>query len=71
MPAFGAGWQRNVLPKIPRLPCFRFLGPGRPFAPEAYTIACLSFDLLVAAYVAIAIGVGRLRGRGSNRRRVA
>ena len=42
-----------------------YLGPGRSFAPETYTIACLSFDLLVAAYIAIAYGLGKLRGRRS------
>jgi hypothetical protein len=40
-----------------------YLGPGRPFAPETYTIACLSFDLLVAAYMAIAHVFGLVRGR--------
>jgi hypothetical protein len=29
-----------------------YLGPGRLFAPETYTIACLSFDLLVVAFIA-------------------
>jgi hypothetical protein len=42
-----------------------YLGPGRTFAPETYTIACLSFDLLVSAYVAIAYAVGLGRGRRS------
>jgi hypothetical protein len=41
----------------------RFLGPGRPFAPETYTIACFSFDRPVAAYVAAAHGLGQRRGR--------
>jgi hypothetical protein len=41
-----------------------YVGPGRPFAPETYTIACLSFDLLVAAYIAAAHGFGLHRGRG-------
>jgi hypothetical protein len=40
-----------------------YLGPGRPFAPETYTIACLSFDWLVAAYIAIAPKLGLLRSR--------
>jgi hypothetical protein len=38
-----------------------YLGPGRSFAPETYTIACLSFDLLVAAYIALVYA--RRRGR--------
>lgn len=42
-----------------------YLVPGRSFAPETYTIACLSFDLLVAAYIAIAYGLRPLRGRRS------
>jgi hypothetical protein len=62
-----AGWALHPLWDVG----LHYLGPGRPFAPETYTIACLSFDLLVAAYVAIAYGVGRLRGRGSSRGRVA
>lgn len=47
-----------------------YLGPGRPFAPESYTIACVSFDLLVAAYVAITHAVGGLH-RGRRRSSVA
>ena len=31
-----------------------YLGPGRSFAPLAYTIACISFDWVVAAYILIA-----------------
>jgi hypothetical protein len=31
-----------------------YLGPGHSFTPITYTIPCLSFDLLVAAYIAIA-----------------
>ena len=38
-----------------------YLGPWRSFAPETYTIACLSFDLLVAAYIALVYA--RRRGR--------
>ena len=62
-----AGWALHPLWDVG----LHYLGPGRPFAPETYTIACLSFDLLVAAYVAIAYGFGRLRGRRSSRGRVA
>ena len=62
-----AGWALHPLWDVG----LHYLGPGRPFAPETYTMACLSFDLLVAAYVAIAIGVGGLRGRRSSRSRVA
>ena len=70
---FGSGWWIVAVWALHPLwdVGLHYLGPGRPFAPETYTIACLSFDLLVAAYVAIAYGVGRLRGRGSSRGRVA
>jgi hypothetical protein len=40
-----------------------YLGPGSSFAPETYTIACLSFDWLVAAYITIAQVFGLVRGR--------
>lgn len=64
-----AGWALHPLWDVG----LHYLGPGRPFAPETYTIACLSFDLLVAAYIAISYGVGKLRGRtsGRSRRRLA
>jgi hypothetical protein len=60
-----AGWALHPLWDVG----LHFLGPGRSFAPETYTIACLSFDLLVAAYIAIAYAVGQLRSRQSSRRR--
>ena len=62
-----AGWALHPLWDVG----LHFLGPGRSFAPETYTMACLSFDVLVAAYIAIAYAVGRLRDRTSGRRRVA
>lgn len=31
-----------------------YLGPGRAIAPLSYTISCITFDLVVAAYIAIA-----------------
>ena len=31
-----------------------YLGPGNTFAPMSYTIACISFDWVVAAYIFIA-----------------
>jgi hypothetical protein len=34
-----------------------FFGPGQVFTPIAYPVSCLSYDLLVTAYVAIAYGV--------------
>lgn len=54
-----AGWALHPLWDVG----LHFLGPGRSFAPETYTIACLSFDLLVAAYIAIAYGLGLTGGR--------
>ena len=44
-----------------------YVGPGHPFTPWTYAIACVSFDWLVALYIVIAYGlVGgrRLRFRG-------
>ena len=34
-----------------------YFGPGSSFAPETYAIACISFDWLVAVYIAIAYGL--------------
>ena len=44
-----------------------YVGPGHPFTPWTYAIACVSFDWLIALYIVIAYGlVGgrRLRFRG-------
>lgn len=41
-----------------------YLGAGHAFAPESWAISCVSFDLTVAAYIAIAYG---LRFVGGNR----
>jgi hypothetical protein len=57
-----AGWALHPLWDVG----LHYLGPGRTFAPETYTIACLSFDLLVAAYIAIAHGLGLRGGRRSS-----
>lgn len=44
---------------VPRLKvALHFFGTGHAFAPETYTITCLSFDLVVAAYVAVAYRFG-------------
>src|SRR3712207_3426314 len=59
-----AGWALHPLWDV----VLHYVGPGDSFAPITYTIPCLSFDLLVAAYIAIAYGlVGdrRLRFRHS------
>jgi hypothetical protein len=47
-----AGWVLHPLWDV----VLHYIGPGYSFAPITYTIPCLSFDLLVAAYIAIAYG---------------
>ncbi|MCE3555561.1 hypothetical protein LWC33_29465 [Pseudonocardia sp. RS11V-5] len=57
-----AGWALHPVWDI----VLHNIGPGRAFAPEAYTISCLSWDLVVAAAIAVAYGtglVGDRRGR--------
>jgi hypothetical protein len=57
-----AGWALHPLWDF----VLHYIGPGHSFAPLTYAIACISFDLLVAAYIAIAyglIGGRRLRFR--------
>lgn len=44
-----------------------YLGPGSSFAPLRYTIACISFDWVVAAYIFIAYRGASLRGRSRGR----
>ena len=48
-----AGWALHPLWDV----VLHYVGPGHSFAPITYTIPCLSFDLLVAAYTAIAYGI--------------
>lgn len=48
-----AGWALHPLWDV----VLHYIGPGYSFAPITYTIPCLSFDLLVAAYIAIAYGL--------------
>ncbi|HEX8261013.1 MAG TPA: DUF6010 family protein [Rubrobacteraceae bacterium] len=48
-----AGWALHPLWDV----VLHYVGPGHSFAPITYTIPCLSFDLLVAAYTAIAYGL--------------
>jgi uncharacterized protein DUF6010 len=54
-----AGWAAHPIWDV----VLHYFGPGGSFAPESYTITCVSFDLLVAAYVAIAYGLGLLATR--------
>jgi hypothetical protein len=48
-----AGWALHPLWDV----VLHYIEPGYSFAPITYTIPCLSFDLLVAAYIAIAYGL--------------
>jgi hypothetical protein len=41
-----------------------YLGPGHPFTPWTYAIACISFDWLVAIYIVIAYRFGVVGDRG-------
>jgi uncharacterized protein DUF6010 len=55
-----AGWALHPLWDIG----LHYIGPGHSFAPVTYVVACVSFDLVVAAYIAIAYGLigGRALG---------
>jgi hypothetical protein len=55
-----AGWAAHPIWDV----ALHYFGPGGSFAPEAYAITCISFDLLVAAYIAITYGFGLLTKRG-------
>jgi hypothetical protein len=56
-----AGWVAHPIWDI----ALHYFGPGGSFAPAGYTITCLSFDLVVAAYVALAYGSKLLGERGT------
>jgi hypothetical protein len=43
------GWALHPLWDFP----LHYIGPGQSFAPWPYTIACISFDWIVAAYIFI------------------
>jgi hypothetical protein len=53
-----AGWALHPLWDV----VLHYFGPGSSFAPINYTIPCISFDLLVAVYIAIIYGSGVLGG---------
>jgi hypothetical protein len=55
-----AGWALHPVWDV----ALHHFGPGHAFAPDAYPITCLSFDLLVATYIAIAYRYGPV-GRGA------
>ena len=54
-----AGWAAHPIWDI----VLHYFGPGSSFAPEPYVIACVSYDWLVAAYIAIVYGFGLLEER--------
>jgi hypothetical protein len=59
-----AGWALHPVWDV----ALHYFGPGHAFAPDAYAITCLSFDLLIAAYVTIGYRyglVGPRTGAGS------
>lgn len=55
-----AGWSLHPLWDVG----LHYIGPGHAFTPFTYAIACVSFDLVVAAYIAIAYGLIGARGLG-------
>ena len=57
-----AGWALHPFWDI----LLHYVGPGHPFTPWTYAIACVSFDWLIAIYIVIAyrlVGGRRLRFR--------
>jgi hypothetical protein len=59
-----AGWALHPVWDV----ALHYVGPGNAFAPWAYAIACVSFDLVVAAYVVLVyglVGARRLGFRGA------
>ena len=54
-----AGWAAHPIWDI----VLHYFGPGSSFAPEPYVIACVSYDWLVTAYIAVVYGFGLLEER--------
>ena len=54
-----AGWALHPVWDV----AVHYAGPGHAFAPDAYAITCLSFDLLVAAYIVVDHRYGLTRRR--------
>jgi len=54
-----AGWAAHPIWDL----ALHYVGPGATFAPMEYAITCLSFDLVVAAYVVIAYRRGLVGAR--------
>ena len=54
-----AGWAAHPIWDV----VLHYFGPGGSFAPVSYTIPCVSFDLLVGGYIALAYGFGLVGDR--------
>jgi len=54
-----AGWALHPLWDV----VLHLIGPGGSFASQPYAVACVTFDWVVAAYIAIIYGLGLLRQR--------
>src|SRR5919202_888890 len=48
-----AGWALHPFWDV----VVHYIGPGHPFTPWTYAIACVSFDWLVALYIVVAYGL--------------
>lgn len=48
-----AGWALHPVWDV----ALHYFGPGNSFAPWSYTVACGTFDLVVAVYVTLAYGL--------------
>jgi hypothetical protein len=55
-----AGWALHPVWDV----ALHYFGPGHAFAPDAYAITCLSFDLLIAAYITVGYRYGWVGRRG-------
>ena len=62
-----AGWALHPLWDV----VLHYWGPGSSFASEPYAIACVTFDWMVAAYIAIAYGFGLVGERTPRESRAA
>jgi hypothetical protein len=62
-----AGWALHPLWDV----LLHYIGPGQAFTPWTYAIACISFDWLVAIYIAIAYRFGLVGNRRLARDNVA
>jgi hypothetical protein len=54
-----AGWALHPLWDV----VLHLIGPGGSFASQPYAVACVTFDWVVAAYIAVFYGLGLLRER--------